>query len=170
MEAVKKIGSFINKLLGLMLVLGALSACIVWDPLNPAFVGEVDSCNFIVNQYTGEGARWDKDQFPILFAVHESVLPEAEKNFIAATEAWNLAWANFLEEKGVRFFDLFAVDTTYLKTGTPKSDNQNIIYFLGNKFSAYAPKAEIQAITSVISSGSRIKDTDILVNNESEWF
>ena len=165
MGTVKNFCCFI-KAKRLIFILLFLSSCIL-DSLNPAFIGEKDACNFTVNQYSGQGLRWDKGQFPVLFFIHESVLPVAEQNFISAVEAWNLAWTEYLEEeKGIRPFDLFAVEASYLKTGNPQKDKQNIIYFMGDSFLAYAPKKTIQAITAVHSTNESIKDTDILVNNK----
>ena len=131
------------------------------------YEGEKDACGFAVNEYTGKGLRWDKSKFPISFYIHESVPPEAHKNFIAAIDHWNITWEEFLVDRGVEPFLLFAVvDKGVQYSGSPKNDGYNILFFVKDSFSTYG-KSEIQAITSMYSSrwGINIKDTDIIVNN-----
>ena len=142
-----------------------LSSCIM-EPLHPLYSGSTDSCGFAVNQYTGEGLRWQKEEFPVLFSIHRSVPVPAEKNFVSAIDHWNMAWNEYLENKGVQPFDLFAINLSTLKDGDPKKDNQNILYFMGNNFSYYENAPGVQAVTAIYSTKVNIKDTDILVNDK----
>ena len=130
------------------------------------FKGEMDSCSFTVDEYSGEGLRWKKSDFPITFKIHANVPPKARKNFISAVDHWNLAWYDFLDAKELDPFDLFYVDLRGVYEGDIGSDGSNLFLFKNEDFSRYVDE-EIQAVTIVIGDGMTplIIDTDILVNN-----
>ncbi|MBC6416006.1 MAG: hypothetical protein GDA46_06435 [Bdellovibrionales bacterium] len=140
-------------------------SCVVGSFLQePLYLGLQDSCGFIVNQYSGEGLRWDKSKFPVKFFIHESVPLEAEKNFISATDHWNVEWSHFLEKKGLEPFDLFVVDTKGVYQGMATNDKNNLFIFIKDNFSKYdSPNS--QGITAFNSQSKEIIDTDILINN-----
>lgn len=150
-----------------ILFISLLSACIIQDGAPGLYLGQKDSCGFAVSQFTGDGVRWQKSEFPIPFHIHESVPPEAQKNFISAAEHWNIAWEEFLLDQGLETFPLFSiVDRSNQYSGSPKNDSYNMLFFVTNSFSKYH-EPQIQAITAMISSRQgEIKDTDIIVNNE----
>ena len=132
------------------------------------YIGEKDSCGFAVNQWTGKGIKWDKSHFPISFLIHHSVSSSARKNFVSAVGHWNLAWESFLIKEGLEPFPLFAVKNKNMKySGSPGNDSYNLLFFINNNFSEYE-NSMVQAITAVSTDrAGEIKDTDIIVNNES---
>ena len=130
-------------------------------------MGEKDACGFAVNQFSGQGLRWDDSKFPVSFYVHHSVPSKAKANFISAISHWNLAWEDYLKRQGIRPFPLFAiVDANNLYNGQPGKDDHNFLFFIDDKFSRYESNPNTQAITAITSTGHKIKDTDILVNTE----
>ena len=147
-----------------------ISSCVFENPfMGPGvFQDQQDSCEFMVDAYTGQSLRWDKSQFPIIFKVHASVPREAELNFISAVDHWNLAWSEFLEIKGLKPFNLYYVDPRGRYEGEPGADGSNLLLFEYENFSKYNPDQDIQAITTVWSKRRAkvtfITDTDILVN------
>jgi len=149
------------------------SSCIIDAPFMSypgPFRGEQDSCGFTVNEYSGEGLRWDKSKFPVVLKIHANVPLEAEKNFIAAGDHWNLAWQDFLESKGLSPFDLFYVDRRGVYEGKTGNDGSNLFLFVHHNFSQYEDERS-QAITALRSDRrSAIIDTDILVNNDNFKF
>lgn len=160
----------------LSLLVFCFPACILQNGMEIGlYEGQKDACGFAVSQYTGNGLRWDTSKFPISFYIHESVPLEAHKNFISATEHWNIAWEEFLLDQGVEPFLLFSiVDKNSQYSGSPGNDTYNVLFFITDKFSNYVTKtsstsgkSNIQAVTAMMSSpGGDIKDTDIIVNNE----
>ena len=158
-----KIGIFI-------LLVSSFPACVIHDGRGGFFLGKKDSCGFAVSQYNGKGLRWRKSDFPITFYVHESVPAKAQANFISAIDHWNMAWEEFLSDEDLEFFPLFAVvDKNNQYSGSPMDDSYNILFFIEDDFdqSGYGEK-KVQAITSMHSNQltGRIKDTDIIVNND----
>ena len=135
------------------------------------FRGTQDSCGFTVDEYSGQGLRWEKSNFPVIFKIHANVPPKARKNFISAVDYWNLAWYDFLESKGLAPFDLFYVDLRGVYEGDTGSDGSNLFLFVNENFSRYENNSS-QAITALRSERmtSSIIDTDILVNNENFKF
>ena len=166
MEKLVKIGL-------LILFFYMFPACIIQDG-GGAYFNQKDQCGFAVNRLAGKGVRWDKSQFPIPFYIHQSVPPPAHQNFISAVEHWNMVWEEFLFNQGLEPFPLFAVLSKNRQySGSPGEDFHNILFFITKKFSKYnktnTPAYKIHALTAV-SSGrwdAEIKDTDILINNES---
>ena len=155
------------KLAFLLFCIAFLESCL-FQMGSPIYVGEKDSCNFAVNQHSGQGLRWNGDKFPISFYVHHSVPEQAKANFISAISHWNLAWTDYLVNQGLSPFPLFViVDANNLYNGRPGGDNNNFLFFIDHKFSRYDSNPNTQAITAINYSGPEIKDTDILVNNES---
>ena len=145
------------------------SGC-VFDPSFMAqpgpFRGEQDACGFTVDEYSGEGLRWNKTKFPIVFKIHANVPLEAEKNFISAVDHWNLAWYDYLEMKGLEPFDLFYVDRRGVYEGGTAADGSNLFLFVNRNFSQYEDNRS-QAITALRANRrALIVDTDILINNE----
>ncbi|MCY4321222.1 MAG: hypothetical protein OXC37_02285 [Bdellovibrionaceae bacterium] len=159
MEFSFKIGS-------LFLSISFLASC-VFEMGSPIYVGQKDSCGFAVNQYSGQGLRWNEANFPVPFYLHSSVPYEAKQNFIFAIEHWNLAWAEYLENEGLQPFRLFIVaDRHNLYNGQPQRDGSNFLFFIDKNFSRYDSSSGVQAITAMNAIGDEIKDTDILVNEE----
>ena len=155
-----------NKVI-LILFFGLLAGC-VFQPGHLLYVGEKDSCGFAVSHHSGQGLRWDEDKFPISFYVHRSVPPKAKDNFISAVSHWNLAWAEYLRDEGLKSFPIFnIVDKNNLYNGKPGTDEHNFLFFAGDDFKRYESNPNTQAITAVASTGHRIKDADILVNDKS---
>ena len=155
------------KVLILCLFVSFFSACIIEDMSPRLYLESKDSCGFALNQYTGEGVRWDKSEFPVSFYIHESVPYSAKQNFLSAIEHWNIVWEEHLEAQGLESFALFDVvnkNTRY--SGSPGNDSYNMLFFETDDFSVYE-EAKIQAITAMSSTkrGGIIKDTDIIVNN-----
>ena len=145
-----------------------LESCVFQPGGGAIYMGEKDSCGFAVNQYSGQGLRWDEDEFPISFYVHHSVPEKAKANFMSAVSHWNLAWADYLEDQGLKVFPLFMIrDKNNLYSGKPGKDNSNFLFFIEDRFSRYESNSNTQAITAITSSGYEIKDTDILINAES---
>ena len=135
----------------------------------PAFIGSQDDCGFAVNHFSGEGLRWDKSKFPVVFRIHETVPLEAEKNFISSVDHWNLMWRDFLDQKGLKPFELFYVDKSGIYEGHIRSDGNNLILFVNDNFSRYdSPRS--QAITALSSKGASILDADIVVNAQTFKF
>ena len=151
------------KIAGLVLFVISFNCCVFQE--GGFYIGEKDSCGFAVNQWTGEGVKWDRSHFPVSFLIHHSVPDPAHNNFISAVDHWNLAWESFLVKEGLEPFPLFAVVNRNMKySGSPKLDGYNIL-FLTNDFEKYE-KLNVQAITAVSATrGGKIKDTDIIVNN-----
>jgi len=146
-----------------------LSACV----FDPSFMsqpgphrGEQDSCGFTVDEYSGEGLRWKKSKFPVVFKVHANVPRDARRNFISAVNHWNMAWYDFLEKKALEPFDLFYVDMRGVYEGDTAADGSNLFLFIHEGFSRYEDQ-NAQAITALRSDriNSSIIDTDILVNS-----
>ena len=151
------------------------SACIFEGPFmmrEDYFRGEKDSCGFMVDEYSGQGLRWKKSKFPVIFKIHTNVPPEARKNFISAVDHWNLAWHDFLETKELDPFDLFYVDLRGVYEGDTGADGNNLFLFANENFSRYMGKGETQAVTIVRADRitPSIIDTDILVNNKNFKF
>ena len=135
------------------------------------YQGVQDSCGFSVEEHSGEGVRWKKSKFPVTFKIHTKVPIEAEKNFIAAVDHWNLAWAHYLEDKGLEPFDLYYVDRRGVYEGNAGPDGNNLFLFVHEDFSKY-DSSSVQAITSlrINKRTANIEDTDILVNRENFKF
>ena len=132
--------------------------------------GEQDACGFTVDEYSGQGLRWKKSKFPVVFKIHENVPIEAERNFISAVDHWNLSWYDYLEIKGLAPFDLFYVDRRGVYEGQTAADGSNLFLFVHQNFSQYE-NVNSQAITALRSDRrASIIDTDILVNNENFSF
>lgn len=122
-----------------------------------------NECSFTVNRFTGDTIKWEKDQLPVTFYVHHSVPVEAHKNFVAATNYWNMVWGDYLEERGLPESTLFEVlESQWQDFDGPKNDTYNTLFFLED-FNRYG-KPSMQAVTVASSEGSFMKDTDILVN------
>ena len=154
------------KAVALFLSVSLLSAC-VFQGGGAFYVGEKDSCGFAVSQYSGQGLRWSENKLPISFYVHHSVPKPARDNFVSAIEHWNIAWEDFLEDKGLEPEPLFAiVDKNNLYNGKPGKDGYNFLFFIEDKFSRYESNPNTQAITTIASTGPEIRDTDILINDE----
>lgn len=128
------------------------------------YIGSKDDCGFAVSQLTGEGIRWP--QLPASFYIHESVPNEAQKNFVAAVDHWNMEWEDHLESQGLEPSPLFAiVNEDMMYNGSPGDDNYNMLFFVNENFSVYE-RPTVQAITAMHSSRrGEIKDTDIIINN-----
>lgn len=132
-----------------------------------------DQCGFFIDPLTGKRHTWKRSSFPIPFYVHHSVSPEAHKNFVSAVAHWNLAWEEFLWNKGVEPFPLFlVVNPKITYSGSPKNDGYNILFFAEDDFLELAPTYSLsstQAVTSLYSgslfSKGNIKEADIIVNN-----
>ena len=135
----------------------------------PSFLGAQDSCGFAVNHFSGEGLRWDKSKFPIVFHIHETVPVEAEKNFTSSVDHWNLVWRDFLTHKRLEPFELFYVDKRGVYEGQIKTDGNNLIAFVTENFTKYDSLSS-QAITSIYAKNTSIIDTDIVVNNQTNKF
>ena len=129
-------------------------------------MGQKDACGFVINHLTGSPIRWNRSQFPVSFYIHQSVPREAKKNFISATEQWNIAWEEFLINRGIQGFPLFSiVDESNQYTGSPRNDTYNMLFFITDKFSVYDSE-KVQAITAMSSNRrGEVKDTDIIVNS-----
>ena len=145
------------------------SSCIIQGGGSGLYIGEKDDCGFALNQLTGRGVRWNEEKFPIRFYIHESVPPDAQANFKAAVVHWNIAWEEFLLERGLDFPPLFEVLNSKLHSGTPSADSYNILFFEEENFAKIAQAddaSQIQAITAMVSTRKGfIKDTDIVVNS-----
>ena len=154
------------KIKSLCLVFICFSACIIEDMGPRMYLGSKDSCGFAVSRYTGEGVRWNREDFPVSFYIHESVPYSAMKTFLSSMEHWNMVWEEHLEERGLESFTLFEVvsESTRYK-GSPGNDGYNMLFFETEDFSPYDTE-KVQAITAMSSSRrkGRIKDTDIIVN------
>ena len=146
-----------------------LSSCLIQGGGTGLYIGEKDKCGFALNQLTGRGVRWNKGKFPIKFYIHESVPSEALANFKSAVAHWNIAWEEFLLERGLDFPPLFEVLDKELYSGTPAADSYNILFFEAEDFAKIARSenpSEIQAITAMVSNRrGGIEDTDIIVNS-----
>jgi len=132
------------------------------------YLKEQDACGFAVDEYSGEGLRWKKTKFPIVFKVHANVPDRARDNFVSAVSHWNLAWYDFLEEEGIdQTFDLFDIDRSGVYEGDAVADGSNLFMFVPKDFSRYEDE-RAQAITALWSNRRNfsIIDTDILVNDE----
>ena len=163
MKAFLKVGS-------LFLFVFLSASCVLWQMGSPIYMGEKDSCGFAVNQYSGQGLRWDDSKFPISFYVHYSVPDKAKDNFISAVEHWNLEWTEYLQSEGVEPFPLFVVVSRDRYNGKPERDENNFLFFINDNFSRYESIQGVQAVTALNSIGHELRDTDILVNNENEVF
>lgn len=143
------------------------SSCMIQNNAGMDYIGQKDDCGFALNQYTGDGLRWNKSDFPVSFYIHESVPPGAHQNFISAIDHWNIAWAQYLDDERLEYFPLFnVVSATTLYSGSPKQDGFNMLFFVNKDFSKLEG-TQIQAFTRMnYSSNGAIKDTDIIVNNE----
>jgi len=144
------------------------SSCLVQSGIQEAvFLNSQDECGFAVNQYTGQGLRWNKSKLPVVFYIHESVPPSAHKNFISAINHWNMAWREYLERKGLQFFPLFTVkDREMQYSGSPEKDGYNMLFFVHKDFSNYE-RTTIQAFTKMnYNRQGNIEDTDIIINGE----
>ena len=119
----------------LILFAGLFSACILQNEMGGGlYLGQKDSCGFAVSQFTGDGVRWDKSKFPISFYIHESVPPEAHKNFISAYRSLECGLGGVSCRSGMRSpFLLFAIvvaeGTQY--SGSPREmTTYNILFFI----------------------------------------
>ena len=158
----------------LILVFGAsgLAGCIVGGPPGGyrLYQGGTDECGFALDSYTGEPLKWDVSRLPISFYIHESVPPEAHRNFISNVNHWNSVWAEHGEEQGVEVADMFAiVSENQVFSGRPGKDGYNMLFFITKDFAASygAGKSTVQAVTVTFNDDSgHIVDTDILINAE----
>ena len=143
----------------------------VLGPSNPGmYLGSKrDDCGLAVGPTIGKSLRWNRDNLPVSFHVHESVPVPAHKNFISALENWNLAWEAHLSEKGVEPFPLFHVENPRAQySGAPANDSHNMIFFLDN-YNKYKKETE-QAVTGLFyDTNGKLNDADILVNNTGEF-
>lgn len=152
----------------LALFAGFLPSCIIVDMEGGGlYMEQKDSCGFAVSRYTGEGIRWDKFKFPVSFYIHQSVPAPAHKNFVSAVDHWNMAWEEYLTNKGLESFPLFAVvDRDRQYSGSPKNDGHNILFFTDRFKEKGYGSINVQAVTGMIySRKGEIRDTDIIVNN-----
>ena len=150
--------------IGKLYLLAVLFNGCVFQAGSPIYIGEKDQCGFAVNQYSGEGLRWD--EFPVSFYVHHSAGP-AKDNFISAVDHWNLAWTEHLQSKGIEPFPLFdVVDRYNMYNGKPGRDKNNFLFLIDHNFSRYESAPGVQAITAMSAIGNELRDTDILVNIE----
>ena len=144
-----------------------VASCYYVAPDNHLYTGRPDPCGFSKSSHN-DSIKWDTSKFPISFYAHSSVSTDAYRNFVSATEHWNDAWMEYLEARSItNKFLLFKIGGEgYLFSGTPGVDGSNMLFFLDD-FDGYSNKPNsIQALTSTISAGGRLEDTDILVNEE----
>ena len=158
----------------------SLTACLIEVGDRPgAALYEVDECYFTKDLRTGKSVKWDMDEFPIAFYVHESTPDAAYFNFVAAVDFWNIRWAEYIEEKGGEAGPLLEVKGNgekFTTSGSPIEDKYNMLIFApsseikkitGDSLSTSVNK--IQAVTysqrsrGYLSRGS-LKSADILVN------
>ena len=145
---------------------GLLPSCAIYSPTPGMYLGsERDDCGLAVSQTIGKSVRWDKDDFPIEFYVHESTPVPAHKNFVAAVDNWNIAWEMYLSDRGLNSFPLFHIPNPRAQySGSPGSDSHNMLFFVDN-YKKHM-KSDAQAITSIFSDmDGKIEDTDIIINN-----
>ena len=124
-----------------------------------------DSCGFAISRQTGEGLRWEN--LPIPVYVHKSTPAPAHKIFLSAVDHWNMAWGDYLSNKGLEPFPLFDVVNRNMQySGAPKGDGYNMLFFVEKNFSKYE-NIKVQAFTTMRHSFSgKLTDTDIIVNSE----
>ena len=132
---------------------------------NNFYTGPSDPCGFSIDPRSNGPVKWDEDAFPIPFYIHESVPEEAQENFISAIAQWNGSWKNYLTQQGLEYKPLFSiVGNGSLFSGEIENDSYNMVFFT-HDFSEFGTKST-QAITKIYSINRKIKDTDIVVNNQ----
>lgn len=143
-----------------------LASCAIYSSSPGMYMGsERDDCGLAVSHTIGKSVRWEKDDFPLKFYIHESVPVPAHKNFVAAVENWNIAWESYLEEQNLDPFPLFHIPNPQAQySGTPDNDSYNMLFFVDN-YEKYMHE-DAQAITSLFNDmDGELKDADIIINN-----